>query len=63
MYERKPTSANKYHGNLFILGSLDKGMKNMIKNQLALLGQSVIHSNPFVMDIKAVPQKDIDEKY
>lgn len=47
LYERRPTPNNKYHENLLVLGSLNKTIKNMIKSQLALLGQSTIHKNPY----------------
>lgn len=46
-YERRPTTNNKYHGNLLILNALDKTRKTMIKSQLALLGAKIL-PNPFI---------------
>ena len=47
-YERRPTKDNPYHGNFLVLDSLEKSMKKMIKQRLALLGNAIIHSNPYV---------------
>ena len=46
-YERKPTEDNPYHGNILVLDSLDIGMKRLIKQRLAFLGNTVIHPNPY----------------
>ena len=51
-YERSPTPDNIYHGNFLVLDSLDKGKKKFIKNKLAMLGNPVIHPNPFVQENK-----------
>lgn len=47
-YERRPTSDNPYHGNFLVLDALDKGMKKLIKQRLAMLGNAVIRPNPYV---------------
>lgn len=36
-YERKPLKDNIYHGNILVLGSLDKKTKTLIKNNLAMI--------------------------
>ena len=47
-YERRPTSNNKYHGNILVRADLRKDIKNMIKGQFALLAQDRILPNPYV---------------
>ena len=47
-YERRPTDNNQFHGNILVKGSLEKGMKNLIIAQLALLANGCIHPNRFV---------------
>lgn len=49
-YERKPTTDNKYHGNILIKEALTKGIKNMLKAQFALLAQEYILDNPYVKE-------------
>ncbi len=46
-YERRPTSNNKYHGNILVRADLRKDIKNMIKGQFALLAQDCILPNPY----------------
>lgn len=42
-YERREVEGNAYHGNLLILGSLEKAMRTMISNGLALVaGTNVV---------------------
>lgn len=47
-YERRPTSNNKYHGNILVKGNLDRGMKMLIKSQLAFLANQCIHPNKYL---------------
>lgn len=47
-YERRPSSTNKYHGNLLVKDSLPKQMKRLIKCGLATLANDKIYPNPNV---------------
>ena len=45
-YERKPSSTNKYHGNLLVKNDLSKQMKRLIKCGFATLANETIYPNP-----------------
>ena len=49
-YERRPTSTNKYHGNVLVKNSLDKKIKRLIKCGLATLANETIYPNPNFKD-------------
>ncbi len=47
-YERKPSLANKYHGNLLINDTISRKLKQQIRSSLATLASGTIHENPFM---------------